>query len=458
MHFFNFFLLPLAVSAVPATVLSSPQAPELAGRAAAVVVPNKDPFYSAPANLSAYKPGDIIRQRATPAGLAVFGSFPVPINSSTQLLYRTADANGNPQATVTTVIVPKNADLSKLLSYQIEYDSAWNGCNPSIVLQKGANAADSFGAYSVLIFKSALQKGIPVVTSDYEGPKAAFTSGKQAGHATLDSIRAALKSTSTTGIKPNAKLVMWGYSGGALATEWAAELQPTYAPELSFLGAAMGGLTPNISSVLFTINKGLFAGLAPTGVYGMAAAHPELLTFINANIIPSKKAAAEKVLSQCLIANTLQYAGQDVFSYFKNGVALLRSPIAQNVINTDGIMGVHGTPQFPLYVYKAVQDEVSKVAETDALVKKYCNAGVSIQYHRDPTGDHLTETIQGADAALAWVVDRFNGVPVAAGCFTNTAKSTFNDPANAKLFGPEIYKQLQAGLAKPVTPARMGLS
>jgi hypothetical protein len=49
---------------------------------------------------------------------------------------------------------------------------------------------------------------------------------------------------------------MWGYSGGSLATEWAAELQPTYAPELNFAGAALGGLVPNITSVLKTINGG----------------------------------------------------------------------------------------------------------------------------------------------------------------------------------------------------------
>ena len=48
----------------------------------------------------------------------------------------------------------------------------------------------------------------------------------------LNSIRAALKSGKITNIKDDAKVVMWGYSGGSLASGWAAALQPSYAPEL----------------------------------------------------------------------------------------------------------------------------------------------------------------------------------------------------------------------------------
>ena len=41
---------------------------------------------------------------------------------------------------------------------------------------------------------------------------------------------------------------MWGYSGGTVATGWAAALQPTYAKELksNLIGAAMGGFVTNI--------------------------------------------------------------------------------------------------------------------------------------------------------------------------------------------------------------------
>jgi secretory lipase len=58
---------------------------------------------------------------------------------------------------------------------------------------------------------------------------------------TLDSIHAGLNSST---IDSDAKVAMLGYSGGAIATEWAAELAPTCAPKVNehLIGAAIGGV------------------------------------------------------------------------------------------------------------------------------------------------------------------------------------------------------------------------
>lgn len=128
-----------------------------------------------------------------------------------------------------------------LLSYQIPYDSADVDASPSYSLYSSPPpdiaAALGFGWY--------------VNVPDFEGPLASFTAGVESGHATLDSVRAVL--SSDYGLTDGARYAMWGYSGGALATEWAAELQVQYAPELNFSGVALGGLTPNISSVLESV-------------------------------------------------------------------------------------------------------------------------------------------------------------------------------------------------------------
>lgn len=99
---------------------------------------------------------------------------------------------------------------------------------------------------------AALGRGWYVNVPDYEGPLASFTAGVMSGHATIDSVRAVL--SSGFGLAPNGtRYAMWGYSGGALASEWAAELQVQYASELNFAGAALGGLTPNVTSVLSAV-------------------------------------------------------------------------------------------------------------------------------------------------------------------------------------------------------------
>lgn len=86
------------------------------------------------------------------------------------------------------------------------------------------------------------------------------------GYATLDAVRVTLNSADLYGLPEDSLYATWGYSGGALATEWAAELQADYAPELEFAGSAMGGLTPNVTSVLISINRQISAGLAPVSL------------------------------------------------------------------------------------------------------------------------------------------------------------------------------------------------
>lgn len=119
------------------------------------------------------------------------------------------------------------------------------------------------GASARADISTGLSNGWFVNFPDYEGPLASFTAGVQSGHATIDSIRASFNARQTSGLCENATYAMWGYSGGALASEWAAELQVQYAPEMNFGGAALGGLTPNVTSVFFSINKSVGAGLAP---------------------------------------------------------------------------------------------------------------------------------------------------------------------------------------------------
>ena len=59
------------------------------------------------------------------------------------------------------------------------------------------------------------------------------------GYFTLDGIRAAL-GAERLGLSPSAPVALWGYSGGGLATAWAAELCADYAPELDIVWAVLG--------------------------------------------------------------------------------------------------------------------------------------------------------------------------------------------------------------------------
>ncbi len=65
--------------------------------------------------------------------------------------------------------------------------------------------------------------------ADTQGRTADFAAGPEYGRATLDSIRAAIASPQV-GLTPRPKIGLFGYSGGAIATNWAAALAPATPP------------------------------------------------------------------------------------------------------------------------------------------------------------------------------------------------------------------------------------
>lgn len=174
--------------------------------AAALVPPSQDPFYVPTGDWESAEEGSILAHREVPGALVN-----ITYASAWQLLYRTQDGSGTPLAAVTTIIVPTDADYSKLLSYQVVYDTPDIDCSPSYAIQEGGIYIIDEG------FMAGLQAGWIVNTPDYDRPYAAFTNGPISGRATLDSIRAALASTAITGVQADATVAMWGYSGGVCA-------------------------------------------------------------------------------------------------------------------------------------------------------------------------------------------------------------------------------------------------
>lgn len=368
--------------------------------------PTQDPFYTAPAGYEVAFPGDILRIRTAPGNLTTL--LGANCSAAYNILYRTRNSQYRPDWAVTTVLVPaRNTSTTtnqtgpaSILSYQIPYDSAFLDASPSYALY-GAD-----GAASREDISTGLARGWLVNVPDYEGPLASFTAGVQSGHATIDSIRAVLNAstslgpfldnapsfsdrtgtkngttttTTTTTTASMGRFALWGYSGGALASEWAAELQGQYAPELqaAFKGAALGGLTPNVTSVLLSVNGDIEAGLIPPSVLGLSSQVPAARDFLVARLRPEGAFNATgflAALNYTLDEAILAYAFQDMGDYFVGGLADLLGPVPTRLTQRDGIMGYHGVPQVPLYVYKAIADEVSVVNDTDALVERYCNS------------------------------------------------------------------------------------
>lgn len=417
-----------------------------------ITLPSADAFYEAPANLSAYAPGDIIRYRTPPSQLS-FYNLKANLAGAWQILYRTSGVQGEPLATVTTVMVPHNADYGKLLSYQVEIDAPYDGCFPSITLQQGGGMIDSISAqYGELFFISALERGWVVSSPDHEGPNAAFAAGVIGGHATLDNLRAILQSQHITGVLPSAKVAVWGYSGGSQATEFALELQPDYAPELHITAAAMGGVPVNFRNALGSIDGGIGAGLAVGATLGLARAYPALQSIINDRLYPSNASTFLKGGTQCVVPTVIDFAFQHVFNYVKGGTGVLNEPEVAAVFN-DNLMGQRNVPKVPIYLYHAINDELLPIADVENLYSKYCAAGANIVFTKEAFGEHIIVALTGAAGALQFLIDRMDGKALASGCSSRTVVSSALDPSAWGVLGGFVVKDILTLLGSPIGPS-----
>jgi hypothetical protein len=221
-----------------------------------------------------------------------------------------------------------------------------------------------------------------------------------------------------------------GYSGGSIASEWAAELAADYAPELSFNGIAIGGVIPNIWNVFNAASGTMWAGLLPAGILGLCSQHADVDAYVRSRLEPANSSTFLEATSLSLDESLVLYAYQDIYSYFEGGVADLETAAVEDVIYSDGTMGHTGLPSMPLFVYKAIADEVSPVNDTDALVASLCADGATITYQRNTIGGHEANEYNGLEASFVWLVEAMAGAFASStGCTTTNTAYNLTDSA-----------------------------
>jgi hypothetical protein len=375
---------------------AAPAAPTALG----IPAPNDDPFYVPPAGFEATAPGAILRSRpVTVTGLGI----PLPVRS-TQMLVRSTDARGRPTAVVSTLVVPLTVYFGRrpLLSYQPATDSLGDQCNPSYLMRLGLEKELPLMALGLL-------KGWAVVVTDYQGPDDAYGAGRLAGHAVLDGVRASER-LGSTGLSGTATPVgMWGYSGGGLATGWAAELQPSYAPELNIRGVASGGTPADLRAAATTIDGGPFSGLFLAAAVGVSRQYPEMLSVMN----DDGRAMIERIGDMCYAEESLAFPFRRL-NEFTTVPDPLDDPRVAPVL-ADNKLG-SAAPTAPVYLYHSVFDELIPYSSAEALRTAWCRGGARVQFRTDVASEHIVLAVTGAPGAVAYLQARFLGLPAPGNC------------------------------------------
>ncbi len=405
------------------TAAAAPTAPVAVPAATALVPPpDQDPFYAVPGHLNQVPDGTVLASRRVQAmALAV----PIPANAW-QVKYKTIDQRGRPSAFVTTVLVPltpwQGGGARPLLSYQVAMDALSTTCAPSFVMRAGLAAATTAGptvllsnaASETINIVQALQRGFTVAVPDFEGPKAEWLGAEGAARGVLDGIRA-VRNFQPAGAHNSAPIGLAGYSGGALATDWAMQMQLAYAPELHFVGAALGGTPASLKgSIAAFAASPIGRGAVPLLLAALQRSYPQ--RHIEQYLSAAGRAAVANSQQDCLIDALIKNDSVDPTTYEAYPGALFNNPRIDPLYASVSPLDYPGKPRTPILFYHALADEFAPIGYMRELAARYCGEGLPVHVATLPFGEHILDVFLGFPTALNYIADRFAGAPAPNDC------------------------------------------
>ena len=240
------------------------------------VLPSDDPFYDPPQGFQHAAPGTVLRSRDVE--VAFLGLIPQKF-TATQLLYRTTDMHGEPEATVTTVIAPAERGPERacpVVSYQCAIDAVTSRCFPSYALRRRSLAPGALAQFEFFLIAAALAEGWAVSVPDHEGRAGAWGTPYEPGYRILDGLRAALEHREASACHRRRRSACGATPAAASPLRGRAEMAGTYAPELNIVGAVLGSPVADLGHAFRRLNGGVFSGLPAMVVAALSHAYPDL--------------------------------------------------------------------------------------------------------------------------------------------------------------------------------------
>lgn len=389
--------------------------------AAPVVGPADDSFFTYPTqDLSAGKHGDLITYRQTTVKLDVNA----PASNAWNVTYKFRNSYDDVNLAMSgTVIVPKTnwtgTGPRPVVLYAVGTHGLATKCAPTRQLAAGTD-------YEAANIAAALKAGYAVLVTDYqgglEGLPSSYLTGKSQGHALLDIFKAAT-SVPDAGIVANAPVAIWGYSQGGQTAAWAAELAPTYAPEIKLAGVAAGGVPGDFIRTANYLNDSTGFAFLASAINGLFNEYGDEIPI---NLIASEqgKVALERINTQCVFEALFEYQNKDLSEYTLNNQPLsdlLKVGSVKATLQAQSL----GTKKInvPLYQYHGQADEFIPLDQAIALKKNYCAKATNVKFDLYPS-EHIVTQFQAAPTVLTWLADRFAGKAAENTCGTTAADPT----------------------------------
>ncbi|WP_330241115.1 lipase family protein [Streptomyces sp. NBC_00525] len=395
-------------------------------------------FYNPPAELPAAN-GALIRTEPLPLGLDLPGldGRRMP-GTATRLMYRSTDSNGQPVAVTGAYIEPsaswKGGGARPLVAVASGTMGQGDQCAPSLSLQHPLSLTPetvSIG-YEILSVYRLLSAGIAVVVTDYVGLGTTdrlhtYVNRVDEGHALLDAVRAAHRLPATS-LTPDSRTGLYGYSQGGGASASAAELQPSYAPEIELAGTYAGAPPADLTATMKGIDGSALAGALAWSINGFAQADPDLRDVVENNINDAGRAALKDASTMCVGDAILGYGFARSTKWTTSGKSLgeiiAAEPKAQAALDRQRI----GTlkPSGPVRVATGTQDDIVPHKQARQLAVDWCRKGGDVTYDAvilPNLGDkiltnHMVPLITDQGDAISWITDRLEGRRSVSNCWS----------------------------------------
>jgi hypothetical protein len=384
-------------------------APGAVQAAAPPPTPAEDPFYTPPNPLPAVAPGEILRLRTVEVFAEPLRLLPAPVRAW-QLLYRSTSATGDPNAVSGTLLVPPTPWTDgprPLVTYAVGTHGIGDSCAPSYKLRTGTEN-------EIALIAQALVKGWAVVLTDYEGLGTpgthTYATGQSEGRAVLDAARATSK-VPGAGLSPAGPVGVFGYSQGGQAAAFAAELQPSYAPDVRLAGVAAGGVPADLEEVARFNDGGAAFGLVIGAATGLATAYPDVPF---AEILNDRgRELVERVEQACVV----ELGAAAPFAELQDFVTIA-DPLAEPRWQARLAENRAGQqrPGAPIFLYHATFDELIPFRTGKELLGRYCDLDTTVQWQPIPLAEHIIGVSVGGPIAMEWLGNRFTGAPVQETC------------------------------------------
>jgi acetyl esterase/lipase len=358
------------------------------------------------------KPGEIRGEPGSLLGVWPLGRGRPGGSDAFRILYRSTGLDGEPIAVSGAIFIPPGPAPERgrnIIAWAHPTSGVVEACAPSLLPE----LSDTIWGLADM-----LAQGYVVVATDYPGLGVPgqihpYLIGESEGGAVLDSVRAA-RALPRSGASN--RFAVWGHSQGGHAALFTGELAASYAPELELLGVAAAAPATYLID-LFEAEKSTPIGKEITAMafYSWSKLYNEPASSL---VEPAAMGMFNKMAHNCiesiqeLVAIEKAEKPLEWVKFLKTDPAEIEPWRGIMQRNTPG----RAPAGAPVFIAQGTADPTVRPDITEKFAGALCQQGAQVRFVSLKGVNHIFAAKASVGQALAWMGDRFRGVPAPSDC------------------------------------------